>query len=247
MTAPSSGPPLPKSRGLALFDRQAAKINPHDDETSSQPTLHDNNTRSFPAPLKPLQSFASPAAPVSSVLHHHHQAYSPIALPRRLPSQSPESYPHSSNENVQLLRIQPRPELTYIKELPAKTLPTKQQEKFLETDFPLIDNSNNADREETVDSSSLPIDTAYVDQVEQEFSYLHSYDGDDDDDVIHRADDYPHQDYSSDSFDDDHHHHRDEDESSAEILERSAAHAVTEHHSRKFFIFCVFSSVFWSS
>lgn len=230
MAAPSNGPPIPKSRGLALFDRQAAQLNSFDSETSARPNLVDE-ARIVPPALKPLQSFASSATPVSAVLHHHHQAYSPTALPRRLPVQSSESYPHSSNENVQLLRVQPRPELTYIKEMPPKSIsPVKSSEKFLETDFPLIENANNDENH-----SSLS-DTLCAAIVAKEFDYLQSQDDDedDDDDVIHRADDELHP-YISDSLDDD-----DDDENSAEIIGRSSNNPVNEHqrHPRKF-AFCL--------
>jgi hypothetical protein len=188
MAAPPSVPPLSKSRGHSLFDRQA-QLHAHDPNNTSNATISDSR---IPLPLlKSVYSMTSPpvSSSTSSGVHHH----SPPLLHRRLPSLPTESYAHSNDNSVQLLSVHPRLESDYIKEVSSP--PPAVSSKLLETDFPLYENYTPEESEEVTNETSIPNDSTSTSIVEQAFDYLPNHD--DDDDVIHQE-----QECSSDSFDD---------------------------------------------
>jgi len=190
MAAPPSVPPLSKSRGHSLFDRQA-QLHAHDPNNTSNATISDSR---IPLPLlKSVYSMTSPpvSSSTSSGVHHH----SPPLLHRRLPSLPTESYAHSNDNSVQLLSVHPRLESDYIKEVSSPPPPPAVSSKLLETDFPLYENYTPEESEEVTNETSIPNDSTFPSIVEQAFDYLPSHD--DDDDVIHQE-----QECSSDSFDD---------------------------------------------
>ncbi|CAF0970487.1 unnamed protein product [Adineta steineri] len=177
MAAPPSASTPPKSRGHTLFDRQAER-HARDSNASSNPpaTIFD-----IPLPqLKPVHSITSASTTASAMIYRQppHNQYSPLLTHRRSPLSSSQCN-FNSNENVQLISVQPRPESTYIKEWPSPPpLPLKKSEPLLETDFPLIENS-------TIPSSnSMPSDSLCCAMVEQAFDYLQNHD--DNDDVVYK-------------------------------------------------------------
>jgi hypothetical protein len=179
MAAPPSAPTPPKSRGHTLFDRQA-QLHAHDSDKSSNPS----STTIFDIRL-PQQKSIQPLS--SSPITYRHQ-YSPLLPRRQSPLSSSECYPNSNNNNnVQLIGIHPRPESTYIKEwplppvIPSKT--SEQQQQFLETDFPLVENSTKQESETSADNI-IPSDSLCCAMIEQAFDYLKTHD--DNDDVVYQ-------------------------------------------------------------
>ena len=179
MTAPPTIPTPGKSRGHSLFDRQAQL---HAD-ASDKPAQHILTTLSdapMPPP-KPIHSLTSVPTSTSST-----SQYSPLLVHRRSPIPASERHNSASHNSVQLIGVHPRPESTYIKDLP--TLPPvpiasqKQLEQLLETDFPFIENSAPQESQPAPASSLLPSDSLCCAMVEQAFDYLKTHD--DDDDVI---------------------------------------------------------------
>jgi len=191
MASPPNLPTLTKqqSRGISLFDRQV-QLHGHNPD-KPPPSLNMSYTPKPLPPLKSSHSISSPPVPKSSVTNQH-QSYSPMSTHHRSPSTTTEPYIHSNNNNnnnVQLLRVHPRHESNYIKEIPPPApLQPKVSSTLLETDFPLYENS---DKEET----------EYAAVVENAFDYLTTHDDDDDDDVIHQES-LNEQEDNSDSFDD---------------------------------------------
>ena len=190
MTAPSSIQSPQKSRGHSLFDRQAQL---HAPDPNKQSTATISDTPIVLKPEKSANSIPLPSVP-SSVATRHHQ-HSPLLTHRRSPMPSTKPYAHSNDTNVQLLSVHPRPELTYIKELPPQ--PSTVSSKLLETDFPLYEDSGAEESEKVVDNSIVPNVTAATEK-----AFDHSPTHDDDDDVIHLSNNDGIE-YSNDGFDDD--------------------------------------------
>jgi hypothetical protein len=179
MTAPPTIPTPNKSRGHSLFDRQAQL---HADE-SDRPLQHILTTMSdMPVPPpKPVQFLVSAPASTSSTTQ-----YSPLLVHRRSPLPTTERHNSASHNSVQLIGVHPRPESTYIKDWPIPPIPivpSKPSEQFLETDFPLVENSTVQETQPIV-SNLMPSDSLCCAMVEQAFDYLKTHD--DDDDVVHR-------------------------------------------------------------
>jgi hypothetical protein len=193
MTSPPNETSLPKSRGHSLFDRQAQLHAQGSNLSSNQLHTSIHDTPVSKIVLKSWQSMPTPLAQSSYMTNHH----SPSIMHRHLPTILSETYLHSTSDNVQLLSINPRPELTYIKDVPATIV---SPETLLETDFPLIENASIDNTDQANNNHSLLSDTTCAALVEQAFDYLKTHD--DDDDVIHQANDNEQQ-YYSDSFDGD--------------------------------------------
>jgi hypothetical protein len=178
MTAPPTIPTSAKSRGHSLFDRQA-QLHADESDRASQHILTTLSDMPIPPP-KPLHLLASVPASTSSTTQ-----YSPILVHRRSPIPASERHISASHNSVQLIGVHPRPESTYIKDWPTlppvPTIPPKQLEQLLETDFPLVENS--AAQESLPASTIMPSDSLCCAMVEQAFDYLKIHD--DDDDVIH--------------------------------------------------------------
>jgi hypothetical protein len=201
MATPPSESSARGSRGHSLFERQA-RLHVHGVDQTSESQLADLQLNELPF-LKASSSIPSTANVILSTgaPHHYQPAHtSPSASSHRLVFAS-ETNRRSSNENVQLISIQPRPESTYIKETSQPSIINKPAEKLMETDFPLLENDNSPEMEPTEGSETLPLnDLTCAAVVEQAFHYLEVHD--DDDDVIHQNDDHPTSD-RSDSFDND--------------------------------------------
>jgi hypothetical protein len=196
MTAPPTIPTPIKSRGHSLFDRQAQRHADGSDKSSQHilTTISD-----VPVPLqKPVHALVS--APPSTSSTTHHQQYSPLLVHRRSPIPSAENYsPTTHGSSVQLIGVHPRPESTYIKDWPippTPTVPAKQSEQLLETDFPVFENPTVQESQPFV-SNLMPSDSLCCAMVEQAFDYLKTHD--DDDDVIHAKNFSQHQDDPSDN------------------------------------------------
>ena len=226
MTAPSAGPSLPKSRGHSLFDRQA-QLHAADADQASENAQKSISDIRVPLPtLRPSSSISS----VTAQPPHQYQN-SPVAIHRRLPLISSESYSHSNQSNsssVQLLSVHPRPELTYIKEVPAPITTIQPAEKLLETDFPLVEDSSTTETADHTRLHAVPSELTCTAVVEQAFDYLKIHD--DDDDVILRTTNDK-QAYDSDSFDDD--DNDDDDDDSVDTIDLDAntgnLHPRTKH------------------
>ncbi|CAF2314824.1 unnamed protein product [Rotaria sp. Silwood2] len=192
MATPPSEPPLPKSRGHSLFDRQA-HLHANDRDKSSSSTIFD--THKPLTPLKTVHSIPLPPSTTSPVTHLPYQ-YAPLQMNVRAPLSSTETYAHSKDNNVQLIGIHPRPESNYIKDpLPPSTSSSKLQE----TDFPLYEHPTVEESEKIISENISSTDTTCTTVVEKLPNYSPTYD--DDDDVIHQEND-DEQEYSSESFDD---------------------------------------------
>jgi hypothetical protein len=240
MAAPPSTP-ASKSRGHTLFDRQA-QLHAYDSENSSN-TISDTPL----SQQKLIHPIVSAPASTSSVTSH--QQYSPLLVHRRSPLSSSEGHSQSNNNNVQLIGIHPRPESTYIKQWPLPpTIPTKTSEQFLETDFPLVENSTVQESEPLV-SSILPSDSLCCAMVEQAFDYLQTHDNDDDDnDVIHNKNASQNRDdpsYNMDIYDNE---EISDGNDSVDTIDLDATTSTNHQNDSKFYQYyycCHFNSIFY--
>lgn len=187
MAAPPPEPPLQRSRGIALFDRQAQ--------------LHGNNRDSLASPpiadvVKPytvLRKINSSALPTTSASSSTATNLYPHASARSNPRSnlpSTESYVNSSDNNVQLIRINPRPELSYMKDMPPQPQPPTYHKvplKLQETDFPLHDPPKSEEFEKHTSDIILPNNSTHTSTVVKSSNDSPKYD--DDDDVIHASND----------------------------------------------------------
>lgn len=173
MAAPPSIPTPSKSRGHTLFDRQA-QLHAYDSDKTS------NNSSSTISDLPlPLHKSIYPNLSTPPVIQYHQQQQnSPLLVHHRSPLSTSEGYSQINN-NVQLIGIHPRPQSTYIKE---STVPTKEFEELIETDFPFIENSAVQEPDTPV-NQIVPSDSLCCAMIEQAFDYLQTHD--DDDDVVH--------------------------------------------------------------
>ncbi|CAF3551510.1 unnamed protein product [Rotaria socialis] len=214
MATPPNEPPSQRSRGHELFGRQAKLHTDYRDQSSGLP-ISDTH---IPLPsLKAAHSIASPpnfTSSSSSNLPHQH---SPVLMHLRSTLSSTESFAHSSDNNIQLISINRRPELTYIKDLPLPPEPPAYHRistKLQETDFPLHDHSRTDESEKIKSEDEKPSHLSHTAAVEKFNNDSPTYD--DDNDVIH--DDNAHnddeQEYNSESFD--------EEENSPNINDRDA-------------------------
>ncbi|CAF3853963.1 unnamed protein product [Rotaria magnacalcarata] len=211
MATPPNEPPSQRSRGHELFGRQAKLHTDYRDQSSGLP-ISDTHT---PLPsLRTTHSLVSSPNSTSSSSNLPHQ-HSPASMHLRSPLLSTESFAHSSDNNVQLISIHRRPELTYIKDLPLPPEPPTYHRistKLQETDFPLHEHSRTDESEKIKTEDEKPSHLSHTAAVEKLTNDSSIYD--DDNDVIH--DDNAHndneQEYSSESFD--------EEENSTNINDR---------------------------
>ena len=218
MAAPPTLPTPPKSRGHTLFDRQAQL---HAD-TSDGPSTNTLTTLSdVPVPqMKPLQAFSSGPSTSSST----GVSFSRLLPHRRSPLSTTECYSRSTNPNVQLLGIHPRPESTYIKQFPTPPSPTADRPKtpeqeIQETDFPLIENVEPI----------APTSSFCCDAVEKAFDYLPS--DDDDNDVIHEI-------KSSDNIEIYDNAEHSEGNDSVDTIDLDATTSTNHQNDSKFYNYC---------
>ncbi|CAF0805510.1 unnamed protein product [Rotaria sp. Silwood1] len=192
MATPPSEPPLPKSRGHSLFDRQA-QLHANDRDKQSSSTISD-----IPKHLTSLKSahpIPMPPSSTSPVTHLPYQ-YTPLQMNVRPPLSSTETYAHSKDNNVQLISIHPRPESNYIKDLPP---PSTSSSKLQETDFPLYEDPKIEESEKITNENISSSNTTNSTMIENVSNYSPTHD--DDDDVIHQQND-DEQEYHNESFDD---------------------------------------------
>ncbi|CAF4040344.1 unnamed protein product [Rotaria magnacalcarata] len=233
MATPPNEPPSQRSRGHELFGRQAKLHTDYRDQSSGLP-ISDTHT---PLPsLRTTHSLVSSPNSTSSSSNLPHQ-HSPASMHLRSPLLSTESFAHSSDNNVQLISIHRRPELTYIKDLPLPPEPPTYHRistKLQETDFPLHEHSRTDESEKIKTEDEKPSHLSHTAAVEKLTNDSSIYD--DDNDVIH--DDNAHndneQEYSSESFD--------EEENSTNINDRDPKVNIHNYQNDSKFYYFYFSS-----